>query len=163
MEEGEDQVRCVNGPRRREISSYITLRQCLATLELKHALTCFFSNDSHKSFAYQLPDGNIAETAFAWVPKGSVDALNTYLNLNTSNIPSHISLGVSLWLANDAPDVYVSKIRPAIEMLVNRFPETQINIRTSASTAQAIVSNFEPFSISSGVSDLRYALSGLLR
>jgi hypothetical protein len=145
MEEGEDQVRCVSGPRRREISRHTTLRQFLATLELKHALTSFFSNDSHKSFAYQLPDGNTAETAFAWVPKGSVDALNTYLNLNTSNIPSHISLGVSLWLANDAPDVYVSKIRPAIDLPVNRFPEAQISIRTSATTVQAIVGPFLPF------------------
>jgi hypothetical protein len=89
--------------------------------------------------AYLLPSGQTAETAFAWVPNGSTDLLSEYLDHNSSSAPSHISFGVSLWLANDPPEIYASKIRPAIELLVKRFPDAKISVRSSASTVQAIV------------------------
>lgn len=133
---------CASGPRTRLRYRSTTRRTYSLPLlaYFLHSCELICVEDRHKSLAYTRPDGNVTATGFAWVPSGSASDLATYFDTHPGVEPTHISFGVSLWLANDPPAVYVAKVRPALAYLTAKFPLARISVRTSAGVVQAIVS-----------------------
>jgi hypothetical protein len=74
----------------------------------------------------------------AW-QNGDVARLSDYLDQHET--PSHILFNNGLWLAVLTEDEYREKIRDQLELLAQKAPASQILVRGSASSVQAIVSD----------------------
>ena len=74
------------------------------------------------------------------MPNGDSQGLEQYLTqeIADSTTPTHISFGVSLWLAKKTPEEYADRIRPTLEVLDRVVPEAKIASRTSGGVVQAI-------------------------
>jgi hypothetical protein len=70
---------------------------------------------------------------------GDVARLSDYLDQHET--PSHILFNNGLWLAVLTEDEYRDKIRDQLELLAQKAPASQILVRGSASSVQAIVSD----------------------
>ena len=96
------------------------------------------SNKNITSYIRQ--DGGTTKLTFKWLPNGDSEGLERYLKQEIADdtTPTHISFGVSLWLAKKTPEQYAERMRPTLEVLSRVVPEAKIASRTSGGVVQAI-------------------------
>ncbi|KAM0753555.1 hypothetical protein T439DRAFT_345991 [Meredithblackwellia eburnea MCA 4105] len=105
--------------------------------------SCTFAKDSgyqttDKMLDYPRQDGAVSRLRFKWLPKGEVDKLEQQL-AQLEEDPSHVLIGISLWMAKESLEVYEARMTHTLSTLASLTPaSTKILVRNSAGSVQAI-------------------------